>query len=856
MAVRLAGGCRAAGQAAAQPGASLNALLQQRRALNVRGGKGSIRQRSLIDAETGRQEPGFLPPQVMWGSRNTKPHDTWGVMEGKDPSRYFDSSVATNVFLGRNFTVKRQRYSAKRITPEGEGDVHVKDGGWDNHISDIRLSVPSGLDWVDPQDPELRNYENWTQTSPESTLLHPHICAALRSLGISELTRPQVASLYYMRRGRDVFLQSHPGTGKTSAVMWHVLNKLLKEYPNAPNSTVWLVPTENLAYQALRNFHTLGKLVGVIDESTFCVCVDSKDLERNFEEVMQRRPSIIIGTPNRIGDLIHTPNSPLYDMERTTLARIIIDEVEAVVPPRDLTTMGWSLLYSLSNHRRWRPGNMFYGQIPSQKVFISSTMPQTMQWHLRDFVSNQRCRTVSSVYGVDSLRRPRPVDYVDRFYNHHIDVFHPENPSGSSLNQSQRPQSYGGLGLQKDISHVCFSCELPLGVRNIAKSDANAYRYKAAAAVVKAMFDKQNGVAQASPVESRVFFRGLLVVANGTEARLLAEELDVVGFGGKVGRLENQTALRSYANGLLPLLITTPAFIRGMDLPHLTHVFIATKLPNDPTDYIRMAGRVGRAGKHGVVVSICLPSEVKTIKDNGYRLGFEPKLMSTRSLGVEWSQKLLPEGGKKLDVVREKVLLPSGFVQQLPLARKLKKGESKDVDRVDGRAPSSTGEAEVTPIKGMLIDDEEAVDTFIDSEDPHALQVLDNSRNIVQPDGSLKPDLAPHTWPAGASSGIFYDDEEKAAIHSANVHRWLSEEKPEKGQPSLEPDQNVRPVPSVSLHPDMAKRDIFQNANKTRPASVKEHLSPINESLRFLRLVDVRTGKPLGSVSVEEEEKE
>ena len=49
------------------------------------------------------------------------------------------------------------------------------------------------------------------------------------------------------------------------------------------------------------------------------------------------------------------------------------------------------------------------------------------------------------------------------------------------------------------------------------------------------------------------------------------------------------------------LLVTTEASIRGLDLPELTHVFVA-KVPESEVDYDHVAGRVGRFGREGKVI--------------------------------------------------------------------------------------------------------------------------------------------------------------------------------------------------------------------------------------------------------------
>ena len=753
--------------------------------------------RSLVRPDSGKQEPGYMPPSKIWGSHGTKPHDTWAMMEGRNPQNY-----QTNLplaFVNGQDTV-RSRVSNKIISHQ-HMEYYAKDPGWDEHISDIKFSIPQGLEWEDPTDDVLRMRNVLPQKTPEAAFLHPHICAALRAQGITELTRPQTAALYYLHRGRDLFLHSHPGSGKTSAAVWFVLNKMLKEYPNAPNSTVWICPTENLAHQTMRWFHTLGKLVGIPDDKSYCLCVDSKDLERNYEEIEQNRPAVLIGTPNRLGDLLHTPNSPLYDLETCTLTRIVVDEVEAVLTQEDKQCLGLSVLHVLQPHRKWKPGNIKYGQIPSQKIFLSATMPQKTVWDLREFVLSRRARYVGTAAMVDRTIRPTNRSWKERHEDYNDDVFEPDNPLETiATNQNTGARSIYAMALQKDISHYTISCEVPLGVRNIPTREAEQYRFRVLAASVKAFFDKQNGEAERlarSDPGKQVFFRCLIVVENGTAAKAMAEELykREPAFKGKVGRVENSVALKSYANGVLPILVSTPEFVRGMDLPNLTHVFNAFPIADaNSAKYVRSAGRVGRSGRHGVCVTVALAKELKFMKSIASRLVFSTTPVPASHFGVSYAPTLLDSNAITTTEVKP---IRHTVVRALPLARLLLEGESKELDVTgDNISLASTATLKAEHMKAMLIDDPDAVDGYIEGEDVHALQELNPERNIVKQDGSIVPDLRVREWVAGSTPGIFYDDDEKAAIHSQNVHEWLASDDPDKGQPSIEPDNVRRPLPS------------------------------------------------------------
>jgi ATP-dependent RNA helicase DeaD len=71
-----------------------------------------------------------------------------------------------------------------------------------------------------------------------------------------------------------------------------------------------------------------------------------------------------------------------------------------------------------------------------------------------------------------------------------------------------------------------------------------------------------------------------------------------------MGRLRNATA---------DLLIATDLAARGLDIEHLTHV-VNYSVPSAPEAYIHRSGRVGRAGREGVAITLAEPREHRMLK--------------------------------------------------------------------------------------------------------------------------------------------------------------------------------------------------------------------------------------------------
>lgn len=66
---------------------------------------------------------------------------------------------------------------------------------------------------------------------------------------------------------------------------------------------------------------------------------------------------------------------------------------------------------------------------------------------------------------------------------------------------------------------------------------------------------------------------------------------------------KREQVLEKLRNGTLKYLVATDVASRGIDIPHLSHVFLY-EVPEDRESYIHRAGRTGRAGAAGTVISL------------------------------------------------------------------------------------------------------------------------------------------------------------------------------------------------------------------------------------------------------------
>eukprot|EP01112_Ceratiomyxa_fruticulosa_P004813 TRINITY_DN1536_c0_g1_i1.p1 TRINITY_DN1536_c0_g1~~TRINITY_DN1536_c0_g1_i1.p1 ORF type:complete len:632 (-),score=146.49 TRINITY_DN1536_c0_g1_i1:2-1633(-) len=107
---------------------------------------------------------------------------------------------------------------------------------------------------------------------------------------------------------------------------------------------------------------------------------------------------------------------------------------------------------------------------------------------------------------------------------------------------------------------------------------------------------------------------------KGLLRRMLREKLSVGGLAYAINYDENnqqeqeedETPFEEFMSGKLEFLAASETSIRGLDIPNLTHVFILGAF-YDANSYLHMAGRTGRMGQAGKVISIFTEEQLPKI---------------------------------------------------------------------------------------------------------------------------------------------------------------------------------------------------------------------------------------------------
>lgn len=75
-----------------------------------------------------------------------------------------------------------------------------------------------------------------------------------------------------------------------------------------------------------------------------------------------------------------------------------------------------------------------------------------------------------------------------------------------------------------------------------------------------------------------------------------------------------EKALGKFRAGEIKVLVATDIAARGIDIPAISHV-INYDIPMDPESYVHRIGRTARAGREGIALSLCDPSEVRLLRE-------------------------------------------------------------------------------------------------------------------------------------------------------------------------------------------------------------------------------------------------
>lgn len=176
---------------------------------------------------------------------------------------------------------------------------------------------------------------------------------------------------------------------------------------------------------------------------------------------------------------------------------------------------------------------------------------------------------------------------------------------------------------------VLFSATMPTQIRNLARDFLTDPIEIAVAPVARPVDQVDQRVMHVASAAKRQALVGLLsrpeieraIVFTRTKhgADKVSQHLEKTGFSvaaihGNKSQGQRTRALGAFRAGHVTILVATDVAARGIDINDVSHV-INFELPNVPEAYVHRIGRTARAGKSGIAVSFCDPSERGLLQD-------------------------------------------------------------------------------------------------------------------------------------------------------------------------------------------------------------------------------------------------
>lgn len=204
--------------------------------------------------------------------------------------------------------------------------------------------------------------ENFMKFNDIDTI-NPGVSEYLSSNKIVDMTEIQRQTYKHIMSGRDVCACSGTGTGKTLAYLIPIINRLKADTSNI--QAMILVPTKELAIQVN---NTLKDIFSCMN-STFssAALIGDVNISRQIDSI-KAKPAIVVGTPNRIIQLINNKKLKVHEVKTLVLDeadrlldKTFIDDVTSI--RKSLMKFTQILLFSASIDRKTRTNTLAFKPI-------------------------------------------------------------------------------------------------------------------------------------------------------------------------------------------------------------------------------------------------------------------------------------------------------------------------------------------------------------------------------------------------------------------------------------------------------------------------------------------------------------
>ncbi|KAL0578737.1 hypothetical protein V5O48_003293 [Marasmius crinis-equi] len=486
-----------------------------------------------------------------------------------------------------------------------------------------------------------------TQLTFEAIGLQPHLASAVRAAfpKVKFPTATQAELIPAIENKKDVILQDEPGSGKTLSLVLAALNKPRLRYSDTGKqsvTTLFLVPHRDLALQIrhwIQRITEHSESPPPLEEVAQVLLRDGNmHLESGMQLLSETPPHVLIATPAGLLDVLKKGGNNFIDFSR--VSAVVVDEVDYLIetvpalhgklrtkvqkriekhpgPARELLDIIYSKRKKFTSRNREEFVDEPY--LTPQLILSSATVRR----HLKDYFFGEggylKWDAVKVRGRVLALHEKQVLAASATHTNisHHVLVVSDESIENI-------PGALEGRVEAGEIASPASSDESEEPFPAPVKTEAEQER-EMVFSMTPSPYNQNSLEAVAAAFALYVPSVALFIIPGGGSIHRAVYDLRALGVNAldldmlkeDKGRLHLLSGGAETVKTTPTLLVTTVAAMRGLDLPELQHLFIlgTQELEGDQVtsrtldSYIHMAGRVGRFGKKGTVISVIEPSQ-------------------------------------------------------------------------------------------------------------------------------------------------------------------------------------------------------------------------------------------------------
>jgi translation initiation factor 4A len=191
--------------------------------------------------------------------------------------------------------------------------------------------------------------------------INDNLLRGIYSYGFETPSNIQYKSIPIINTKRDLIAQAQSGTGKTGSFLIGLLNNI--DYSLKESQGIVICPTHELAIQCYEVCNELMKYTS----ATSALLIGKTNVQKSIEE-LRKNPSILIGTPGRILDMIMRK-----ELFTNNIKMMVFDEADEILSMGFIDTISTIISY-----------------IPkeSQICIFSATIPEEIKEITTKFMNN------------------------------------------------------------------------------------------------------------------------------------------------------------------------------------------------------------------------------------------------------------------------------------------------------------------------------------------------------------------------------------------------------------------------------------------------------------------------------------